>query len=201
MRRSGVSGSRPVVVYDARDGRSAAARAWWLLEHFGHEDVRVLDGGLSAWNRNGFPLSGRRELPASGDFTARRVGGQLVDAAGAAAIAERGVLLDVRSRERFLGETEPYFRVAGHIPGAVSAPADELVDEHGQLLPARQLRHHFEELGVRDGIPVGAYCGAGVTAAQTMLALRVAGLEGALYVGSWSDWIEDPTHTIATGNR
>ena len=201
LRRLGVSGDRPVVVYDDQDG-GVAARAWWVLRWLGHRDVRLLDGGLRAWQSAGHPVETGDVTPAAGDFTARPGGLPVIDAEAAAATAETGVLLDVRSAERYRGEVEPVDPVAGHVPGAVSAPSTGNVDADGRFLPPAQLRARFGSLGVRPDSAVAAYCGSGVTAAQTVLALEVAGLLGspaALYAGSWSEWVTDPTRPVATG--
>ncbi|WP_449066045.1 sulfurtransferase, partial [Planomonospora algeriensis] len=90
MRRLGVSGSRPVVVYDDA-GSMAAARAWWTLRYFGHPDVRVLDGGLRAWTSEGGPVSAEVPEPPPGDFTARPGGMPVLDAAAAAELAADGI--------------------------------------------------------------------------------------------------------------
>ena len=199
MRRCGVDDARPVVVYDTADATSAA-RAWWLLRHFGHGDVRVLDGGMRAWTEAGLPLSIEEPDPAGGDFHASAGALPLLDAAAAAAIAERGVLLDARATERFRGEVEPVDPVAGHVPGARSAPTTANVGATGRFLAPDTLRERFATLGVHPGVEVGAYCGSGVTAAHEVLALTIAGIPAALYVGSWSDWITDPSRPVATGD-
>ncbi|MFC0042191.1 rhodanese-like domain-containing protein [Actinomadura rayongensis] len=198
MRRAGVSAARPVVVYDESDA-SAAARLWWTLRYYGHPDVRVLDGGFRAWAGAGRPVATDEPDPAPGDFTARPGGLPVLDAAGAAALARDGVLLDARAAERYRGEKEPVDPVAGHIPGAVNAPTSENVDESGFFLPSLALRERFAALGATDAQHVGAYCGSGVTAAHEVLALTIAGVPAALYVGSWSEWITDPSRPIATG--
>ncbi len=198
MRRAGVGPSNLVVVYDDKDS-TAAARAWWTLRYFGHERVRVLDGGYHAWVEAGRPVTTEATKVTPGDFTATPGGMPLVDADGAAAIAEGGVLLDARTAERFRGETEPIDPVAGHIPGAVSAPTGENVVGDGRFLAPERLRERFEALGVSGDARVGAYCGSGVTAAHEVLALAVAGVPAALYAGSWSNWITDPGRRVATG--
>ncbi|MGC5011781.1 sulfurtransferase [Streptosporangium sp. DT93] len=198
MRRLGVSGSRPVVVYDEADS-TAAARAWWTLRHFGHPDVRVLDGGLRAWIAAGSPLSTEEPVPEPGDFEARPGGMPVLDAGQAARLAADGVLLDARAAARYRGEAEPIDPVAGHIPDAVSAPTGENVEPSGRFRQAGFLRERFNTLGAVPGVEVGAYCGSGVTAAHQVLALEVAGVPAALYVGSWSDWVSDPSRPVATG--
>ncbi|MCK2217712.1 sulfurtransferase [Actinomadura sp. ATCC 31491] len=198
MRRLGVSDGRPVVVYDDA-GSTTAARAWWTLRYFGHGDVRVLDGGLPAWAAEGRPLTKDVPGPAEGDFTARPGGLPLLTAAEAAALAADGVLLDARAGERYRGEVEPIDPVAGHVPGAVSAPTTANVGPDGRFLDPAALRARFAALGVGEGVRAGAYCGSGVTAAHEVLALELAGLPAALYVGSWSHWVADPSRPVATG--
>jgi thiosulfate/3-mercaptopyruvate sulfurtransferase len=202
MRRAGVRDNQPVVVYDDADS-TAAARAWWLLRYFGHRQVRVLDGGFAAWTAAGHPVETGlpASAPAAGDFTASPGHLPLLDADGAAALARTGVLLDARAGARYRGETEPVDPVAGHIPGAVSAPTVENVQKDGTFLPPVDLARRFAALGVgADGdAAVGAYCGSGVTAAHEVLALTLAGIPAALYTGSWSEWITDPSRPVATG--
>lgn len=195
MRRAGVSSGTPVVVYDGGQGWGAA-RAWWLLRWTGHPDVRVLDGGLPAWEG---PLETSVPTPAEGDFQPAPRSTGLLDADGAAALARSGVLLDARAGERYRGEVEPIDRVGGHIPGAVSAPTTENVAEGGRFLPAEELAARFKALGASQGTEVGVYCGSGVSGAHEVLALAVAGIPAALYVGSWSEWSSDPSRPVAVG--
>jgi thiosulfate/3-mercaptopyruvate sulfurtransferase len=199
MRAAGVSQDRPVVVYDDRDA-TAAARAWWLLRYHGHENVRVLDGGYQAWLAAGLPVSKADPAGPPGDFTARPGHMPVLDAAGAQSTARTGLLLDARTGERYRGEQEPVDPVAGHIPGAVSAPTAGNVNPDGTFRSPAELAARFAALGAGSQAgPVGAYCGSGVTAAHEVLALAVVGLPAALYVGSWSNWITDPARPVATG--
>lgn len=198
LRRWGVRADSTVVAYDDADG-SSAARAWWLLRWAGLADVRVLDGGIAAWSAAGRPLTGEVPAPEPGDVVVRPGGMLTLDAAGAAALPAVGVLLDARAEGRYRGEVEPVDPVAGHIPGARSAPISGNVAADGRFLPAAALRERFAALGVMAGRPVGAYCGSGVTAAQEVLALEVAGIPAALYPGSWSEWVADPVRPVATG--
>jgi thiosulfate/3-mercaptopyruvate sulfurtransferase len=195
MRAAGVSARREVVVYDGGLGW-ASARAWWLLRWTGHPAVRVLDGGLAAWNG---PLTSEVPDPAPGDFDPTPGGLPLLDADGAAALARTGLLLDARAGERYRGEVEPIDPVAGHIPGAVSAPTSENLAESGRFLPAGELAARFKALGATEGTEVGVYCGSGVSAAQEVLALAIAGIPAALYVGSWSEWSRDTARPVAVG--
>ncbi|MEU1667034.1 sulfurtransferase [Streptomyces sparsogenes] len=198
MRRAGVRADRRVVAYDGGQGW-AAARAWWLLRWAGHPSVRVLDGGLAAWTEAGGALTTEATALPEGDFEPRPGALPLLDADGAAALARRGLLLDARAAERYRGEVEPIDPVAGHIPGAVSAPTTENVAPGGLLLPAEQLAERFAGLGATADAEVGVYCGSGVSAAHQVLALAVAGIPAALYVGSWSEWTADPARPVATG--
>jgi thiosulfate/3-mercaptopyruvate sulfurtransferase len=189
MRAAGVFDGRPVVVYDDGDSVSAA-RAWWTLRYFGHENVRVLDGGYRAWTGAGLEVSNAEPSVAAGDFTARPGNMPLADADGAATLARDGVLIDVRTPERYRGETEPVDPVAGHIPGAVNVPIAGTGHSDGTFKDSAGLAALFAGVGATR---VGAYCGSGVTAARGVLALELAGIPAALYVGSWSDWITDPS--------
>jgi thiosulfate/3-mercaptopyruvate sulfurtransferase len=201
LRRAGVRAGHPVVVYDQGGAvpAGAAARAWWTLCWAGHEGVRVLDGGYAAWVAAGQPVTTEVAVPPRGDFTVQPGRMSTVDVDRVPPVAAGGVLIDARVAARYRGEVEPVDPVAGRIPGAVNQPAAETVDREGRLCPASRLRQRFEALGVRADAPVAAYCGSGVTAAQTVLALTVAGYQPALYVGSWSEWITDPARPIATG--
>jgi thiosulfate/3-mercaptopyruvate sulfurtransferase len=219
-RRWGVSAGSRVVVYDSVGGTSAA-RAWWLLRYFGAPDVRILDGGLAAWTAEGLALEPGDVTPETGNVVARPGGMPVLDADEAAALADGdGVLLDARAAERYRGEVEPVDPQAGHIPGAVSAPTTENLRADGRFLSTADLRRRFGDLGVSTGSanggsthgdsadggagstggrPVGVYCGSGVTASHEVAALAVAGVDAALYPGSWSQWSNDSAREVATG--
>ncbi|MFD4637047.1 rhodanese-like domain-containing protein [Lentzea sp. NPDC058436] len=193
-RRWGVTAGRPVVVYDDNGG-TAAARAWWLLRWAGVKDVRILDGALKSWRENGFVLSTGDETAEPGDVELSPGHLPTLSADEAAVLADKGVLLDARAAERFRGEVEPVDPRAGHIPGARSAPtAGNLRD--GAFLPTEELRARFADVR---GSDVGVYCGSGVTAAHQIAALAVAGVDAALYPGSWSAWSSDPERPVETG--
>jgi len=198
VRRWGLNDRDSIVVYDDVSGMSAA-RAWWLLRHAGFTDVRVLDGGLAAWQGSGGALETGSNIPEPGTAAPTFGSMPVIDADEAAALTESGVLLDARAGERFRGEVEPVDPRAGHIPGAVSAPTSENLRPDGRMLSAADLASRFAALGVSADAPVGVYCGSGVTAAHEALALELAGIDAALYPGSWSAWSNDPARPVATG--
>jgi len=152
MRAAGVSGGRPVVVYDDGDGM-AAARGWWTLRYFGHADVRVLDGGYRAWTEAGLPVTTDMTAPAPGDFTAEPGHMPVLDAPGAQAMARDGLLLDARAGERYRGEAEHVDPVAGHIPGAVSAPTVRNANPDGTFRDPAELAARFTTLGAVPDAP------------------------------------------------
>ncbi|WP_345803263.1 sulfurtransferase [Microbacterium sp. AZCO] len=195
-RRWGLNDGDVVVVYD--DYRSvAAARAWWLLQRAGVEEVRVLDGGLGAWRAAGLPLEEGDVAPIPGSITlSDPAGGLTIDQA--AAWPDRGLLLDARAPERYRGATEPYDPIAGHIPGAVNLPADAVLEGEAFASP-EAIRAAFARAGATDDTPIAAYCGSGLTAAHTALAGASAGIDVAVYPGSWSQWSNTPGRPVATG--
>jgi thiosulfate/3-mercaptopyruvate sulfurtransferase len=123
----------------------------------------------------------------------------VLDADEAAELAERGVLLDARARERYRGEHEPVDPRAGHIPGALSSPTSDNLGSDGRFRAAQELRARFADLGVEPDRDVGVYCGSGVTAAHQIAALRIVGVDAALFPGSWSAWSSDPRRPAAVG--
>jgi 3-mercaptopyruvate sulfurtransferase SseA len=197
-RRWGISDGATVVAYDATGGL-AAARAWWLLRWGGLTDVRLLDGGLDAWRRAGGSSEAGDVVPEPGDVTLPGDGMPVLSIDEAAALPSTGVLLDARAGERFRGEKEPIDPRAGHVPGAVSAPTTGNLAPEGTFRSPDELRERFTALGVRPGSSVGVYCGSGVTAAHEVAALATAGIEAALWPGSWSQWAKDPARPVATG--
>jgi thiosulfate/3-mercaptopyruvate sulfurtransferase len=179
-RGAGIEGTSRVVAYD-ESGEGGAARLWWLLRHFGHDEAAVLDGGLAAWREEGGPLEADAQVrpPPKHPFTAKQRTNDTASADELSATEPR--LLDARAPERYRGETEPIDPVAGHIPGAVNVFFAEIAPD-GRFLPTSQLR---QRLGDE---PFVAYCGSGITACTLVLAGDLAGVEGRLYPGSWSEW-------------
>ena len=200
MRDIGVCADSLVVVYDAATSQ-AAARLWWLLSDAGHHQVRVLNGGLAAWIAAGLPtVSGPGAPSTQGDFVARpgqRAQLNAAEIASKLGMSDGLTLVDVRAPERYSGDKEPIDPIAGHIPGAINMPAAANLDVNGRFLPPAEIAARYATAGGVEGAVL--YCGSGVTAAQSLLALESAGVTAAIYPGSWSDWITDPTRPIATG--
>ena len=195
-RRWGIRGGATVVAYDDV-GNLSAARCWWLLRWAGLEDVRMLDGGLSAWRAGGGEIESGEVTPTPGDvvLTAGRLA--VLDADGAGELAGAGILLDARAAERYRGEVEPLDPRAGHVPGALSAPTAENLRADGTFRDSAELAARFRSLGVQSASSVGVYCGSGITAAHEIAALALAGFDAALYPGSWSQWSADPSRPIS----
>jgi thiosulfate/3-mercaptopyruvate sulfurtransferase len=195
-RGAGIRSGSTVVAYDEA-GEGGAARLWWLLRHFGHDRVALLDGGLAAWRAAGGPLDPGRTEPAPGDFTARP---RTDDVAELDEVRERALggdaslaLVDARSPERYRGEAEPIDPVAGHIRGAVNVPFATLVAD-GRFRPAGELRELLGAAGIRPGADAVAYCGSGVSATVVIAAAAAAGIDDVrLYPGSWSEWCRTET--------
>lgn len=191
----GIGDDDTVLAYDDTGG-TTAARLVWMLRVSGH-DAALLDGGLTAYDG---PLETAAPARPRAPFTARpwpaeRLAG--IDDA----LDPDAVVLDGRAPERFRGDVEPVDPRAGHIPGARSLPVRGHLDDDGRFLPADGLRQRFAAAGVTAGSAVVSYCGSGVNACHTLLALERAGLgPGRLYPGSWSQYSADPDRPIATGD-
>ncbi|MGV0742778.1 sulfurtransferase [Mycolicibacterium sp. XJ870] len=200
-RRWGVRNGAPIVVYDDWN-RAGSARAWWVLTAAGIADVRILDGGLAAWIAAGGALQTGAVTPAPGDVQV--VHDDLYNGARRTLTSEQAfagvdVLLDARAPERFRGDVEPVDPVAGHIPGATNLAGTGLLNSDGSLLSDSELQALLTDHGVSGAAEVGAYCGSGVTAALAVAGLAAAGVDAALYPGSWSEWISDPSRPVARG--
>lgn len=205
LRAAGLHDHSSVVVYDQQTSLGAA-RAWWMLRWAGLTEVRVLDGGLAAWVRAGGSTTTEVPDVERGMVTVRPDSLPVLRADDVTAFVEGGgVLLDARTPERFRGESEPIDREGGHIPGAVNVPIADVLRTDGTFAPPQAIR---DAVGARR-IPLGhgraapllgTSCGSGVTACQLTLALHTAGIDSVPYIGSWSEWIEDPARPRALGD-
>ncbi|SDI64809.1 sulfurtransferase [Chryseobacterium jejuense] len=188
----GITENSHIVVYDDKNGSNAAARAWWMLRSFGFDNVRVLDGGIQAAEKNNIEFSSGEEtfekaplikkenwnLPVS---SLEEVENELEN--------NSSTVIDVRDAYRYRGESEPIDLVAGHIPGAINIPFSENLDENGLFLSPEILKEKYTQLLQNKPENLIIHCGSGVTACHTILALAHAGFKiPDLYVGSWSEW-------------
>ena len=210
----GIDAQVPVVAYDQGPG-AYAARLWWLLRWLGHSRVAVLDGGFAAWQEERLPVDAAPladpRAQAQPERAARHFQPrpdeemvvstqELEEIVASRQLASSDlVLIDARGTDRFAGRNETIDPVAGHVPGARNHPFTDNLDGAGKFLPRGTLRERFAK--TLEGVPPDAaicMCGSGVTACHNLLAMEVAGLQGArLYAGSWSEWIRDPKHPIA----
>ncbi|HEY0143443.1 MAG TPA: sulfurtransferase [Thermoanaerobaculia bacterium] len=185
----GIDRDSNVVIYDDQAGANAAARAWWMLRSVGHENVFVLDGGVDPSLEQSTEVPQTRAKPPYPATTNGWRPTATIEDVEARRNDPSWKILDVRSAERYRGETEPIDPVAGHIPGALNLPFTRNL-ANGRFKSPNELRAQYEQfLGDTDPDRLVVHCGSGITACHTLLALEAAGLEGAsLYVGSWSEW-------------
>jgi len=189
LRAIGVNHDSLVVAYD--DSRFAfASRLWWLLRYIGHNNVKLLDGGLASWQKAGFSLShSAQDSAKKGNIVADVQQQMIVDinVVKTIPLLDNATLIDSREEERFLGLKEPVDPIAGHINGAVNYPWQQVSDEQGKFSDLHCQRQRWGS--VIDDEELVVYCGSGVTACVNLLSLAEIGRDDAkLYPGSWSDW-------------
>lgn len=204
FRAAGIRHQQPVVVYDGSTSL-AAARAWWLLRYFGHEQVQVLNGGYAAWTAAGYRVVSGPVDAAPGDVDLRPGHRRIVTAQDLLDQSGRpgGYLIDARAPERYRGEVEPMDPVAGHIPGALNVPTLAALDASGRI-HGQQVAEHVVSLGVDPDAPTTLYCGSGVQAMHLALSLEASKptrRPPGVYVGSWSDWVSDSSRPTSRGDR
>jgi len=199
--RLGIDANTRVVVYDDSNG-AIASRAWWLLRWLGHRHATVLDGGLQAWRSNNLPLESGGQEVVRREFEAAPVAARVLTSNEIAANLDC-LLIDARDAVRFRGEAEPIDAKAGHIPGSKNLPFTDCLGEDGTWRDADSLRRRLQPLlGDDESVPWAVMCGSGVTACHLAISGLLAGYsEPRVYVGSWSEWIRDPSRPIGSGDR
>jgi thiosulfate/3-mercaptopyruvate sulfurtransferase len=194
MSEAGIGSNDRIVVYDNSPLRTAV-RGWFMLRHFGVDQVAVLDGGLGKWLAEGRPTQSGEPLPRVIRFDAKARTGEVVSLREVRA-GLSVPLIDARGRARFEGsEQDPRPGVGtGHIPGSRNLPYADLYNPDGTMKSREEIRRLFAGAGVDPERPFVASCGSGVTANSLILAARLLGnRDTRLYDGSWSEWGADPT--------
>lgn len=185
LRAAGINKHSTIVVYD--DSRMAyAARAWWLLRYYGHQQVVILDGGFNGWINSGGAIDRRDPTLKNGNFKATVQQDWIVNREDILQAGSSVTLIDSREAKRYRGEEEPIDPVAGHIPGALNYVWQDVTTEQGFIHSDEVQRQRWIDLTERDDLVV--YCGSGVTACVNLLSLEMSGVKAKLYPGSWSDW-------------
>jgi thiosulfate/3-mercaptopyruvate sulfurtransferase len=191
----GIERDDTVVVYDG--GSFIAARLWWILHQLGHEDVRVLNGGLEAWVAEGGELeTGESTVsPAPEPYAGVPNASALVQIDEAVAALEQPGVVFIDARR-----PDDEFAV-GHIPGAVNIPfmANAAPEGPKYFRPAAELREIYEAAGITPDQEIIVYCASGVRSAVTYFVLQQLGYENvSLFTGSWAEWSSEPSRPVTT---
>ncbi|ASK61441.1 sulfurtransferase [Virgibacillus phasianinus] len=194
----GIDQQTTVVIYDEKNDMFAA-RLWWLLDYLGHKQTYLLDGGFSRWVERGNVSTTAISIPTLKVFNPAVEKEKMVDINQ---VKERikdrsAVLVDSRSKDRYLGKTEPMYAKAGHIPSAKNFFWKDVLEENGQWKNEAALQTNFKNLSKDDEIIVS--CGSGVSACPNIIGLKMAGYKNVkLYPGSYSDWISYGENQVET---
>lgn len=204
LSRIGIQPSSHIIIYDDKNGSNAAARFWWMLRAIGHEKVQVLNGGLQAAIKTGFPISSETENFETTEkypISEWKLGLADIKEVEKARNNNENIVIDVRDKNRFDGLTEPLDLIAGHIPGAINVPFSENLNEDGFYHSAEKLSEKYSGIiGDKNPENIIVHCGSGVTACHTLLAMDYAGIPiPKLYTGSWSEWSRNEREIATKG--
>lgn len=206
LSKLGISPKNHIIIYDDKNGSNAAARFWWMLRAIGHEKVQVLNGGIQAAIKIGFPLNSEIENfePTQNyPISKWKLSQANIDEVEKARNNDQNIVIDVRDKNRFDGLTEPLDLIAGHITGAINVPFSENLNEDGFYKSAEELKQKYSEIiGNKNPENVIVHCGSGVTACHTLLAMDYAGIAiPKLYVGSWSEWSRNDREMVTNETK
>jgi thiosulfate/3-mercaptopyruvate sulfurtransferase len=194
--RLGISPNTLVVAYD-NQGSTYASRLWWMLKATGHANVRVLDGGLDAWNGPMGTIP-REPTPCSQAIGVMPYTGLVpVDEVVSSLNSQKYKIVDARAEDRFHGQNETLDPIGGHIPGSMNRFFKNNLNKTAFKTPEQLFKEFSECLGPIKASEVIHSCGSGVSACHNLLAMELAGFKGSrLYAGSWSEWCADPQRPI-----
>jgi len=205
LKSLGINEKSHVIIYDDKNGANSAARFWWMLKAIGHNKVQVLNGGLQAAERKGFPMNSELvevKKTATYKFSEWKLPQATILDVENYSQNNNYIVIDVRENDRYNGIIEPIDLIAGHIPGAINIPFSTNLDSNGLFKTTSELKNKYQVVFKnRKSDCIIVHCGSGVTACHTLLAIEYAGLEiPKLYVGSWSEWSRN-NKKIATINN
>lgn len=198
MGQLGIDNNTAVVIYD--DAQSMfAARLWWALQYYGHDNVAVLDGGWNKWIAGGYPTDNHKPEIDEKTFTPhintslRATGNDILSKLESDDLQ----LIDVRSPKEFIGEASRADRM-GHIPSAINLSRKTMVADDASLLKINPLKRVLEEHNIKlDARDTVIYCNSGVSASYGLLAMTVLGAKNVrVYDGSWKEWGNDSSKPI-----
>lgn len=189
----GITPDSHVIVYDNNLGAMGGARFWWMLRAVGHTKIQLLNGGFSYAQEKGLKVEQNENFPTPVEeyhCAQWRLPTVTIDEVENATKNPNKIIIDVRSRERYLGITEPIDLIAGHIPNAINIPFMENLDSEGLFLAPETLLTKYKQLYTyKTEEDLIFHCGSGVSACHSLIALAHAGLPiPSLYVGSWGEW-------------
>ncbi len=192
----GIDDTKHVVAYDDQNG-PFASRLWWLLKYLGHNQVSVLNENYSSWQEAGHPISQTKPQKNKTKFNANIQSDMIMEVDQVKEITDKATykLIDARAPERYRGEVEPIDLKAGHIPGAENYFWEDTLTDNGVMKSNEALEFYFTSLKDEENLVV--YCGSGVTASVTLLALDNIGVKAKLYPGGWSDWSSYDDNPVA----
>ena len=195
----GIDQNKHVVVYDKTSG-SFAARLWWMLRYYNHQNVSILDGGLQAWVEKQYPISVGTVNPNPSTFTGTVDENQLITTPQLEKLLNQDsvLLIDARAPERYHGINEPIDKKAGRIPGSLNFFHQNNINTDGYLLPQKVLMEKYQQLLENNlGSTKILYCGSGVTSCLDVAVMEYLNIPDVkLYAGSWSEWIRKDDHPV-----
>jgi len=193
MQNIGLNKDDEIIIYDNSPFLSSA-RAWFLFRYFGHDKISIMQGGIKNWENNGGNITQGNVILEKGNYIASAERKELVVNLNEMILAsqnKKNVILDARSKKRFLGEAlEPRPNLpSGHIPNSKSLPSSDLINKEGYLKSKDEINQIFSNINVNTNDKIIATCGSGVSACVISIALFCLGkTDTPIYDGSWTEW-------------